>query len=122
MVSEKEKRCHSQLHALANMGLSARETSPSGIDSTNQLIEAHKELLRKEGFEDEQNRMTSSNPEPATAEDADGTITATGKGSERNPPQRTGRWTLDEKILFLYGLKKFGKGRWKKMSVYLPNR
>lgn len=38
------------------------------------------------------------------------------------PSQRTGRWTPDEKLLFLYGLKRFGKGRWKKMSVYLPNR
>ncbi|EEC50126.1 predicted protein [Phaeodactylum tricornutum CCAP 1055/1] len=37
-------------------------------------------------------------------------------------PHRTGRWTLDEKILFLYGLRKFGKGKWKKMSAYLPNR
>jgi hypothetical protein len=44
------------------------------------------------------------------------------KGSDRNPSHRSGRWTLDEKILFLYGLQKFGKGRWKKMSVYLPNR
>ena len=35
---------------------------------------------------------------------------------------RTGRWTLDEKLLFLYGLRKYGKGRWKKISVYLPNR
>lgn len=31
---------------------------------------------------------------------------ATGKAN-----QRVGRWTLDEKILFLYGLRKFGKGR-----------
>jgi hypothetical protein len=41
------------------------------------------------------------------------------------PPQRsyrTGRWSLDEKILFLYGLRKFGKGRWKKISFYLPHR
>mmetsp|Transcript_20795 Transcript_20795/g.44151 ORF Transcript_20795/g.44151 Transcript_20795/m.44151 type:complete len:291 (+) Transcript_20795:122-994(+) len=35
---------------------------------------------------------------------------------------RSGRWTPDEKILFLYGLRMFGKGRWKKMSVYLPQR
>lgn len=43
----------------------------------------------------------------------------------RTPPslaQRTGRWSLDEKILFLYGLRKFGKGRWKKISIYLPKR
>ena len=35
---------------------------------------------------------------------------------------RTGRWTFEEKLLFLYGLRKYGKGRWKKISVYLPNR
>lgn len=36
--------------------------------------------------------------------------------------QRVGRWTLDEKLLFLYGLQKFGKGRWKKISLYVPGR
>jgi hypothetical protein len=35
---------------------------------------------------------------------------------------RSGRWGNDEKVLFLYGLKRFGKGRWKKMSMYLPHR
>jgi len=53
-----------------------------------------------------------------------------GESWERSPvtpppsgaAQRTGRWTPDEKILFLYGLKRFGKGRWKKMSIYLPHR
>ena len=34
----------------------------------------------------------------------------------------TGRWSLEEKLLFLYGLKKFGKGRWKKISIFLPHR
>ena len=43
-------------------------------------------------------------------------------GSASSSAQRAGRWTPDEKILFLYGLKRFGKGRWKKMSVYLPHR
>lgn len=43
----------------------------------------------------------------------------------QNSPQdvpRSGRWSLDEKIMFLYGLSKFGKGRWKKISVYVPDR
>ena len=40
----------------------------------------------------------------------------------RSADKRVGRWSLDEKILFLYGLRKFGKGRWKKMSMYLPDR
>jgi hypothetical protein len=39
-----------------------------------------------------------------------------------NNKYRTGRWSLDEKILFLYGLQKFGKGRWKKISIYVPHR
>ena len=39
-----------------------------------------------------------------------------------NGAKRSGRWTLDEKILFLYGLRRFGKGRWKKISIYLPDR
>jgi hypothetical protein len=42
--------------------------------------------------------------------------------SSPSPNHRAGRWTPDEKILFLYGLKRFGKGRWKKMSIYLPHR
>ncbi len=48
--------------------------------------------------------------------------------SEPKPEQntelsfRSGRWTPDEKILFLHGLKIFGKGRWKKISIYLPQR
>jgi len=50
------------------------------------------------------------------------------KPSDANQPltnsknKRSGRWTLDEKILFLYGLRRFGKGRWKKISIYLPDR
>ena len=44
------------------------------------------------------------------------------KGPSHHSIARTGRWTPDEKILFLYGLRLFGKGRWKKMSCYLPHR
>ena len=50
-------------------------------------------------------------------------------GKQRDPPlatepgaQRAGRWDLDEKILFLYGLQKYGKGRWKKIRTYVPGR
>lgn len=35
---------------------------------------------------------------------------------------RCGRWSLDEKLMFLYGLSLFGKGRWKKIHAYVPNR
>jgi hypothetical protein len=43
-------------------------------------------------------------------------------GACRNGKLRVGRWTSDEKVLFLYGLRKFGKGRWKKISLYVPGR
>jgi hypothetical protein len=54
--------------------------------------------------------------------DSDPSPHHSGNGSASGSAQRAGRWTPDEKILFLYGLKRFGKGRWKKMSVYLPHR
>jgi hypothetical protein len=46
------------------------------------------------------------------------TMTSTSGGGNN----KTGRWSLDEKILFLYGLRKFGKGRWKKIGAYIPHR
>ncbi|KAL7576305.1 hypothetical protein ACA910_018126 [Epithemia clementina (nom. ined.)] len=42
--------------------------------------------------------------------------------SSDNSAKKSGRWSMDEKILFLYGLRRFGKGRWKKISIYLPDR
>lgn len=36
--------------------------------------------------------------------------------------QRSGRWSADEQLLFLHGLKVFGKGRWKKIRTFLPFR
>mmetsp|Transcript_25223 Transcript_25223/g.38828 ORF Transcript_25223/g.38828 Transcript_25223/m.38828 type:complete len:294 (-) Transcript_25223:300-1181(-) len=35
---------------------------------------------------------------------------------------KTGRWSIEEKLLFLYGLSKFGKGKWKKIGTLLPTR
>jgi len=35
---------------------------------------------------------------------------------------RSGRWTPDEKLLFLHGLKLYGRGRWKKIRQFLPTR
>lgn len=42
--------------------------------------------------------------------------------SANHHEKRSGRWSLDEKIMFLYGLSLFGKGRWKKISAYVPDR
>jgi hypothetical protein len=44
------------------------------------------------------------------------------KNADDMSSHRKGRWTLDEKVLFLHGLKTYGKGRWKKISIFLPHR
>lgn len=67
-------------------------------------------------------RSSSSTAVLNTDKQNDESIFKTKHNSSAGPPLRTGRWTPDEKILFLYGLRMFGKGRWKKMSVYLPQR
>jgi len=36
--------------------------------------------------------------------------------------QRSGRWTPDEKLLFLHGLKLFEEGDGKKIQKFLPTR
>lgn len=48
-------------------------------------------------------------------------------GASTNAPKcsrssRSGRWTPDEKLLFLHGLHIFGRGRWKKIRQFLPTR
>jgi hypothetical protein len=42
----------------------------------------------------------------------DGSLKEGAERQRNSTVKRTGRWTLDEKILFLYGLRKFGKGRY----------
>jgi hypothetical protein len=39
-----------------------------------------------------------------------------------SPTLKHGRWSTAEKLLFLHGLKLFGRGRWKKISTFLPLR
>lgn len=36
--------------------------------------------------------------------------------------KRAGRWSPEEKLLFLHGLKMFGRGKWKKIQTFLPTR
>ena len=38
------------------------------------------------------------------------------------PTLKHGRWSPEEKLLFLHGLQLFGKGRWKKIRTFLPLR
>jgi len=58
---------------------------------------------------------------PAYSSTTTGT-TITGNTSDRSRSSRSGRWTPDEKLLFLHGLKVYGRGRWKKIRQFLPTR
>lgn len=40
----------------------------------------------------------------------------------QSPTLKHGRWSPEEKLLFLHGLKLFGRGRWKKIRAFLPLR
>ena len=80
---------------------------------------------RKPGSQPSPPRSALTNRRVVSADDVRkkaSDVGATRNGDGTVSTFRTGRWTLDEKILFLYGLKKYGKGRWKKMSIYLPFR
>ena len=35
---------------------------------------------------------------------------------------RTGRWSVNEQLVFLSGLKRWGKGRWKEIGREIPTR
>ena len=37
-------------------------------------------------------------------------------------PMREGRWTEGEKLLFLIGLRKYGRGKWKEIGTILTTR
>jgi SHAQKYF class myb-like DNA-binding protein len=39
-----------------------------------------------------------------------------------SPTFKHGRWSPEEKLLFLHGLQLFGRGRWKKIRTFLPLR
>ena len=66
--------------------------------------------------------MAKFNSETSLLKDGSRTTNFNEKNVKESGRLRVGRWTLDEKVLFLYGLKKFGKGRWKKISFYVPDR
>jgi Myb-like DNA-binding domain len=78
--------------------------------------------------------ILSSSPAPGAAGSPPSATTATATGMLRgdytiitsrpssSSPSRSGRWTPDEKLLFLHGLKLHGRGRWKRIRQFLPTR
>jgi hypothetical protein len=112
-------------HSATMTNLLVRSRSPTTLKDNDELLQTKSDPVKEEirqtkkenGPEDAASRSSTDGSTMDTT-----TTVSSRKASDRNPSHRTGRWTLDEKVLFLYGLQKFGKGRWKKMSVYLPNR
>eukprot|EP00529_Nitzschia_sp_RCC80_P012677 CAMPEP_0113456582 /NCGR_PEP_ID=MMETSP0014_2-20120614/8962_1 /TAXON_ID=2857 /ORGANISM="Nitzschia sp." /LENGTH=591 /DNA_ID=CAMNT_0000348041 /DNA_START=190 /DNA_END=1965 /DNA_ORIENTATION=- /assembly_acc=CAM_ASM_000159 len=45
-----------------------------------------------------------------------------GPNSHQGTQYKTGRWTVEEKIIFLHLLRRFGRGKWKNYQPYLPFR
>eukprot|EP00529_Nitzschia_sp_RCC80_P019438 CAMPEP_0113486032 /NCGR_PEP_ID=MMETSP0014_2-20120614/24788_1 /TAXON_ID=2857 /ORGANISM="Nitzschia sp." /LENGTH=431 /DNA_ID=CAMNT_0000379693 /DNA_START=69 /DNA_END=1361 /DNA_ORIENTATION=- /assembly_acc=CAM_ASM_000159 len=45
-----------------------------------------------------------------------------GSKSHEGTQYKTGRWTVEEKIIFLHLLRRFGRGKWKNYQPYLPFR
>jgi hypothetical protein len=56
---------------------------------------------------------------------ADSNVPTPNDSSQKKKSQgniRAGRWSPEEKLLFLHGLRQFGRGRWKKIQTFLPSR
>merc|ERR1719491_1078424 len=103
--------------------LNEREKQPE-MDCQNEYRKESSATIQC-GSESSNTNSSSSSSAPAILKEgkhSDGSNFEAKPDINGGPPFRTGRWTPDEKILFLYGLRMFGKGRWKKMSVYLPQR
>ena len=85
-------------------------------------VDVMKEAIEAQGSIPSETQLSEANTVVAAiaANGNNGTMN-TAKAAPQ-PPVRAGRWSLDEKILFLFGLQKFGKGHWKKISMYVPDR
>ena len=46
----------------------------------------------------------------------------TGPSTINSPTLKHGRWSPHERLLFLHGLKLYGRGRWKLIRHFLPLR
>ena len=99
---------HHHHHPPSAAAAAAAAKRPSSAEAMLRIKEAHELMDQRESARER--ASLSSHP---------GSESATGSSTVA---WRTGRWTMDEKILFLYALRKFGKGRWKKMKTYLPQR
>jgi hypothetical protein len=82
--------------------------------------------------DEESTNSQAAGAQPSTCILTDTTVEANPKGMsnscstenqhDSNTSAKCGRWSLSEKLLFLYGLSVHGKGRWKKISAYVPAR
>jgi hypothetical protein len=118
MLNERQKQAEMDCETTfrkeeVHVAISSESDADATPSSDDNIVKEPKEQQQDDGSSssNNNNNFTPIAPKPPITNNNDG-------------PQalRSGRWTPDEKCLFLYGLRMFGKGRWKKMSCFLPHR
>jgi hypothetical protein len=77
------------------------------------------EVTQEKSFESTRERGESDASVPAAESEVVGSDVFYGV---LHQGKRSGRWSLEEKILFLHGLLLYGKGKWKKIQFFVPSR
>ncbi|OEU18783.1 hypothetical protein FRACYDRAFT_237063 [Fragilariopsis cylindrus CCMP1102] len=121
MLDERQKQaemdCEIAFRKEEHVAISSESDADVTPSMDDNIVKEPKEQQQDDGSSSSNNNNNNNNnftpiaPKPPITNNNDGPQTL-----------RSGRWTPDEKCLFLYGLRMFGKGRWKKMSCFLPHR
>ena len=120
MLDERQKQaemdCEIAFRKEEHVAISSESDADATPSMDDNIVKEPKEQQQDDGSSSSNNNNNNNNftpiaPKPPITNNNDGPQTL-----------RSGRWTPDEKCLFLYGLRMFGKGRWKKMSCFLPHR
>ena len=120
MLDERQKQaemdCETAFRKEEHVAISSESDADATPSMDDNIVKEPKEQQQDDGSSSSNNNNNNNNftpiaPKPPITNNNDGPQTL-----------RSGRWTPDEKCLFLYGLRMFGKGRWKKMSCFLPHR
>lgn len=110
--TEQEQAASTYLEVESQLRKKAKFSSPSEESATCQVEEAH---------EPSENCIPTDTTVAANLKTVS-KRNGTEEKKDSSAQSRCGRWSLNEKLMFLYGLSVYGKGRWKKISAYVPDR
>ena len=100
----------------------AFNNSSAEDDTANSYVEAEDRLRKKARLDDGQRSPVSISDFLTSGSTSDSGQSNVPEEKKDGAQVKSGRWSLDEKLMFLYGLSLFGKGRWKKIHMYVPER